>query len=63
MIDWLAVIVICVNGECFFWADTKTPYSTKASCEAQVIEMSRYFRENGGELVIPTCLPIKFVKV
>jgi hypothetical protein len=63
MIDWLAVIVICANGECVFWADTKTPYSNKASCEAKIVEMSRYFEENGAQPVLAGCLPIKFVKV
>ena len=63
MIDWLAVIVICVKGECAFWADTTTPHETKAACEAQVVEMSRYFAENGAEPALATCLPIKFVKV
>jgi hypothetical protein len=62
MTDWLAVILVCIGGECVFWADTKTPHSSKESCEAQVVEMSRYFKENGAE-VIPTCLPIRFVKV
>lgn len=63
MIDWLAVIVICVNGECAFWADTKVPYETKAACEEQVVAMSRYFEENGAEPALATCLPIKFIKV
>jgi hypothetical protein len=63
MIDWLAVIVICSNGECAFWADTKVPYETKAACEAKVVEMSRYFAENGVEPALGTCLPVRFVKV
>lgn len=63
MIDWLAVIVICVESECAFWADVKTPYNSKASCEAKVVEMSKYFAENGVEPALATCLPIKFVKV
>jgi hypothetical protein len=63
MIDWLAVIVICIQGECAFWADTKTPHQSKEACEQQVIEMSRYFTENKAEPVLATCLPIKFVKV
>lgn len=60
MIDWFAVIVICVNGGCAFWADTKTPYETKAECEKQVIEMSRYFEQNNTEPVLSVCLPIRF---
>lgn len=63
MIDWLAVIVICAGGECRFWADTQTPYETRAACEKKVFEMSRYFAENGIEPALGTCLPIKFVKV
>jgi hypothetical protein len=63
MIDWLAVIVICIQGECAFWADTKTPYESKQACEAKVVEMSKYFTDNNVEPVLATCLPIKFIKV
>lgn len=63
MIDWLAVIVICANGECAFWADSKTPYETKAQCEKKVVEMSEYFANNGVEPALGTCIPIRFVKV
>jgi hypothetical protein len=63
MIDWLAVIVICVGSECAFWADTKTPYTSKAACESKVVEMSQYFQQNGAQPVISACLPIKFIKV
>lgn len=63
MIDWLAIIVICNDGGCAFWADTKTPYETKMACEKQVVEMSRYFEENNIQPVLATCLPIKFMRV
>jgi len=63
MIDWLAVLVICTNNECAFWADTKTPYETQEKCEQKVVEMSYYFAQNGIEPALGTCLPIKFVKV
>lgn len=62
MTDWLAVIVICVSGECAFWADTKTPYSSKSACESKVVEMSQYFLENNAEPVLAACLPIKFLR-
>jgi len=63
MIDWLAVIVICSAEECAFWADTKTPYESKAACEQRVAEMSRYFTKSEIEPALGTCLPIRFVKV
>ncbi len=63
MIDWLAVIVICVEGECAFWADTKTAYTSKAACESRVIEMEQYFKQNNVNPAVSACLPIKFVKV
>lgn len=62
MIDWLAVIVICVKGECAFWAETKTPYQSKEACTKVVVEMSHYFTENNAEPVLATCLPIKFLR-
>jgi hypothetical protein len=63
VIDWLAIIVVCSNGHCAFWADTKTPYESKAACEKVVVEMSQYFTQNNAEPVMAGCLPIKFLKV
>ena len=63
MIDWLAVIVFCIGGECRFWADTKTPYETKEKCEAKVVEMYKYLQENDGNPAMGGCLPIRFTRV
>jgi len=63
MTDWLAIIVVCASGECAFWADLKTPYNSRESCQRQVVAMSKYFKENNAEPILATCLPIKFVKV
>lgn len=63
MIDWLAVIVICAGGECKFWADSKTPHPSQEACAKVLVEMSRYFAENGVEPALGTCIPVKFVKV
>jgi len=62
MIEWLAIIVICKNGECAFWADTKTPYQYQGVCEAKVIAMSQYFQENGVEVALSGCIPVKFIR-
>ena len=61
MIEWLAIIVICKSGECGFWADTKIPYQSETVCQAKVIAMSQYFEENGVEVAISGCIPVKFI--
>jgi hypothetical protein len=62
MTEWLAVIVICMNGECAFWASTKEPIGTKQKCEAVVKQTSDYFEQNGIVVPLATCLSIKWMK-
>lgn len=62
MTEWLAVIVVCLNGECAFWASTKEPIDSKQKCEAVVKETTQYFTQNGIETPLATCLPIKWIK-
>ena len=61
MIEWLAIIVICKGGGCGFWADTKKPYDSEQTCQAKVIAMSQYFEENGVEVALSGCIPVKFI--
>lgn len=63
MIEFLAIIVICVNGECAFWADTKKPYQTQASCEKVIFSASDELNKQGYQTPLMGCIPIKWTKV
>jgi hypothetical protein len=62
MTEWLAVIVICLSGECAFWASVKEPIDSKQECEAIAKQTANYFEQNGVEVPLFTCLPIKWIK-
>lgn len=63
MTEWLAVIVICLNGECAFWASVQEPIDTKQRCELLVEAATNMFNQEGIETPVAACLPIKWIKV
>ena len=62
MTEWLAVIVICLNGECAFWASAKEPIDSKKKCELIVEAVMFEFNKGGAETPLATCIPIKWIK-
>jgi hypothetical protein len=62
MVEWLAILVICLNNECAFWADTKIPYATQEQCAAKVITMAQHFESKKIEVPLVTCIPLTFTK-
>jgi aryl-phospho-beta-D-glucosidase BglC (GH1 family) len=63
VIGWLAVVAFCLPGECNFFADTRTPYSTKEACEEKVNKVIDELNELGIEVIIPGCIPIRFNQI
>jgi hypothetical protein len=63
MTEWLAIIVICMNGECAFWADTQTPHQSKPECEQKVLAVADQMNKESIETPLMTCIPIRWIKV
>jgi hypothetical protein len=65
MVEWLAVIAFCLDDQCMFWADTKTPHFSQETCEAKVIEVQMALASKGvkPEDMLSVCLPLKFERV
>jgi hypothetical protein len=62
MIEWLAIIVVCVSGKCGFLADTKTPYYSEPDCRKMVFAMAEEMSKRGVEVSLMSCIPIRWVK-
>jgi hypothetical protein len=60
MVQWLAVVVFCVGGECAFWASIHEPLASKDECQALAAQVHVHFEEQGAELVAATCLPVNW---
>jgi hypothetical protein len=65
MVEWLAVIAFCINDQCMFWADTKTPHFSREACEAKVFQAEQMLQSKGvkPDEMMSTCLALKFEKV
>jgi hypothetical protein len=65
MVEWLAVIAFCMNDQCMFWADTKTPHFSQEACEVKIYEVQAALQSKGvkPEDMLSTCLPLKFERV
>lgn len=62
MTEWLAVIVICLNGECAFWASAKEPIETKRKCEIVIEAVTAQLNRDGAETPLAACIPIRWIK-
>jgi hypothetical protein len=62
MIKFLAIIAFCIEGQCAFWADTKTPYFTEEECQSAVVSQMYYMSTQGfdPEGMVPGCIPTNF---
>jgi hypothetical protein len=62
MLEWIAVVVFCVQGQCGFWISTETTFRSQAECETVAYQVIEAFEKEELDLVSGTCAPLSLVR-